>query len=400
MINLLKHQAEFIQSTYRHTALVAGFGGGKSHAGVYKTIVKKLAYPKIDVAYYLPTYPLIKDIAFVKFSEALTEIGLEFQLNKTDKEFITRYGRIIMRSMDNPDLIVGYEVGYSLIDEADILPKAKMQDVFNKIIARNRKPLPNNDLNQTDMVSTPEGFKFLYDFFVTNGNDNKRVIKASTYDNPFVSDDYINSLLDSYNAQQIQAYLNGEFVNLTSGSVYGDYDKDKNYSNREIKEGDTLHVGMDFNITNMAAVVHVIDDKIPIAVDEVVKAFDTKAMCEILKQRYPNHNIIVYPDSSGKNRTSSNNGVTDHAIIKSYGFSIQCDAKNPFIRDRVNTMNEQFRQGYLVNTNKCPIYSDALSQIAYNGDLPDKSSGLDHITDAGGYFIWFRYGKKKNIVYL
>ena len=198
-ILLLSHQDDFIHSEYRHTGLVAGFGAGKSHAGIYKTIKKKCEYDGIDVAYYLPTYPLVRDIAFPKFSEALTEFGIQFTLNRTDKEFITPYGRIIMRTMDNPDMIVGYEVGYSLIDEADVLPKDKMKDVFVKVLSRNRKPLPNSEANQLDFVSTPEGYKFLYEFFITQNSDDKKLIKGKTYDNPFLPKDYIKSLEDIFN---------------------------------------------------------------------------------------------------------------------------------------------------------------------------------------------------------
>lgn len=399
MISLLSHQAEFIQSNARHTGLVAGFGGGKSHAGVYKTITKKLKYPNIDVAYYLPTYGLIRDIAFVKFAEALDLIGLKYTLNKSSNEFLTPYGRIIMRSMDNVESIVGYEVGYSLVDEGDILPKAKMNEVFNKILARNRKVLPNNDVNSTDIVSTPEGYKFLYDFFVTRSNDNKKLIHAKTYDNPFLSKDYIASLLDSYSGQEIEAYLNGQFCNLTSGSVYNDYDRINNHTNRVVEANDILHVGMDFNITNMAAVIHVMDEQ-PLAVAEIEKAYDTRAMCVILKEHYPEHTIIVYPDSSGKNRTSSNGGNTDHDIIKSFGFKVMTPRQNPLIKDRVNTMNKAFRNGYKVNRFNCPAYSQGLEQISYKNDIPDKASGQDHITDAGGYFIWYQFGAKKATVYL
>jgi hypothetical protein len=39
-------------------------------------------------------------------------------------------------------------------------------------------------INQTDVVGTPEGFKWLYDFFIKKC-DHKAVIKAKTYDNPF-----------------------------------------------------------------------------------------------------------------------------------------------------------------------------------------------------------------------
>jgi PBSX family phage terminase large subunit len=398
MIEILKHQAEFIQSNYRHTGLVGGFRSGKSHAGVIKTIVKKMQLNKIDVAYYLPTYPLIKDIAFPKISEMLTEMKIPFTLNKTDKDFILNNGRIICRSMDNPDLIIGYEVGYSLVDEADVLSKSKMQETMIKILARNSAKADNCN-NATDFVSTPEGFKFLYDFFVKQSSENKYLIKATTKNNPFISEDYINALTEQYNEQQLLAYLDGEFVNLTAGTVFSDYDGIQHHTDREVTESDTLHIGMDFNITNMSAVVHIYEGGVAHAVDEFVRYYDTHELCQAIKQRYPNHKINVYPDASGNNRRSA--GESDFTEIKKFKFNLLSLSKNSLVKDRINTTNMVFRQGkYKVNRFKCPNYSEALTQLPYKNGEPDKSSGFDHITDAGTYYINFIFNKTRGTVYL
>lgn len=391
-IELLKHQVRFIKSEKRHTGLVAGYGAGKSHAGVYKTIKKKMLYKNVDVAYYLPTYPLIKDIAFPKFSEALTNLNIPFKLNRSDKEFIFENGsRIILRSMDNPDLIVGYEVGYSLIDEADVLPTNKMKELFVKILSRNRKPLPNGDINQLDFVSTPEGFKFLYDFFVKKPSEDKVLIKGRSYDNPFLPKDYLEAMESQYTAEQINAYLNGEFINLTSGNVYRNYDRLKNQTRRIVKSSDVLHIGMDFNITKMNAVVHIEENGIKYAVDEFVNAYDTQELCELIKRKYPNHKIIIYPDSAGKARSTS--GKSDHEIIRSYKFVIRVGNQNPPVKDRVNKMNLAFcdkdeNRTYLINDEQCPNYAEALEKQTYKNGEPDKHSGFDHITEAAGYYIY------------
>ena len=173
-VQILKHQIAFINSNVKHTGLIGGFGSGKSKAATCKTIEKlehfyrnkEKGLPNIDVAYYLPTYGLIKGVAFKNFKTTLREYGIPYHLKESDKEFITPFGKIIMRSMDNPSMIVGYEVGYSLIDEADRLPKKKMKAAFVDIVARNRTKLPNGEHNCLDMVSTPEGFNFLYEYFV------------------------------------------------------------------------------------------------------------------------------------------------------------------------------------------------------------------------------------------
>ena len=399
-VKLLKHQKEFVLSRKPHTGLVGGFGSGKSDGGVKKTTLKKLEYPNIDVAYYLPTYPLIKDIAFPKFAECLSNLQIPFTLNKTDKEFITPYGRIIMRSMDNPYMIVGYEVGYSCIDEADILPMNKMQDAVVSIAARNRSKLPNGDENLLDMVSTPEGFKFLYDFFIRKESDRKLIIKAKTSDNPFLPSGYIETLKEIYSPQQLEAYLNGEFVNLTSGTVYNDFERGKNKTDRIVQDNDRLFIGMDFNVTKMAAIVHVLDGSSPRAVDEFIDYYDTQSICNAINAKYPNHQKIVFPDASGQNRNSS--GKTDIQILKANGFNVLVPKKNPFVRDRVNTMNKEFRTGnYLVNLAACPRYVEALEQQAYdNNGVPDKSSGHDHANDAGSYYVVYVFGRNNKGIIL
>lgn len=397
-LEVLPHQEEFIFSTSKHTGLIGGYGSGKSYAGVLKTVLKKLKYPGIDVAYYLPTYGLIRDIAFPKFSEILRDIGVEFRLNKSDKEIITPYGRIILRSMDKPESIIGYEVGYSLVDETDILPQRKMTDVFAMIVGRNRSNLPKGDINCTDVVGTPEGFKWAYQFFVRDKSPNRKIIKAKTKDNPFNPPDYLSTLQGIYSPQQLEAYTNGEFVNLTSGNVYRNYDRLLNYTSRTAQPGHVLHVGMDFNITKMNAVIHIEDEGNKYAVDEVVNAYDTQELCELLLAKYTGHKIIVYPDAAG-NARKTNSKKSDHDIIRSYGFVIRAGKANPAVRDRVTTMNLAFKDKngnarYFVNDEQCPNYAEALEKQTYKNGEPDKSSGYDHITEAGGYYV-YNSGKQK-----
>ncbi len=390
-MDLLEHQAEFIESDAIHTGLVGGFRSGKSFAGCLKTVLKKTSYPGINVAYYLPTYGLIRDIAYPLISEILDKINIDFRLNKSDHEFITDYGKIILRSLDNPDTIIGYEVGYSCIDEADILSKKHMQEAFIKVIARLSKPLPDGKKNSLDFVSTPEGFKFLYSFFVKEAHPDKVLIRAKTHNNPFISESYIETLKMSYSPQQLEAYLNGEFVNLTSGTVYHRFKRDVNCTDREIKADDILHIGMDFNVTKMNAVVHVIEEGKFYAVDEIVNGFDTNDVCQLIQTKYPGHRIIVYPDASGNNRSSS--GKSDIDIIRSFGFMVRKPLKNPFVKDRVTAVNMAFCDSndfakYFININKCPTFTEAIESQAYKNGEPDKSTGYDHITEAAGYFVY------------
>lgn len=391
---LYEHQDDFVFSDKRHTALIGGYGSGKSHCGVVKTIIKKLELGSdIPVAYYLPTYGLIKDVAYPKFKSIFEEKKIPYSLNRSDHDFTTPYGKIHLRSMNNPDNIVGYETGYSLIDETDILPMKKMDDVFAKILARNRLKLPNGLENCTDVVGTPEGFKWAYKFFVKELTSERKIIHADTRSNTTLSDTYVQTLKDVYTEEQLLAYLSGQFVNLTTGTVYKYFNRKLHHSDRIVQKNDVLHIGMDFNVTNMSAVVNVIDGDKTIAVDEFTKVYDTFEMCEKISEKYSGHRIMVYPDASGSSRKSSSK-KTDHQIIRESGFELKTAASNPFVKDRINSMNRLFReQKQLVNTEKCPRLTEALENHAYddNGD-PDKTDGYDHITEAQGYFT---YGNDK-----
>jgi phage terminase large subunit len=393
-IELFKHQMEFMESTATYTAIVGGFGSGKSFAGVAKAVEMKLAMPGVAVGYYLPTYPLIRDMAFDRFSDYLTLRGIPFKLHETNKEFDTPYGRIILRSMDNPSLIVAYETGYAIIDEADVVPKNKIKVAFKNILARNRSKLPNNGTNKLDFVSTPEGFGFMYNFFVKEAKDYKKIINARTEDNTTLPLDYIDNLKNSYTANELKAYLYGEFVNINSTSVYSSYIRELHRHTEAILQGESLIVGLDFNVTNMNAVIHVKRANKLYAVGEIVAAYNTQSICEQLRIKYPSHNFIINPDASGNSRHST--GATDFGILKRAGFRIDAPRKNPLVNHRVNAVNLGFEQGlYFVDDVACPVYAESLEKQAYKDDAPDKTSGYDHITEAGGYSVYRNlFGKK------
>ncbi len=385
-IALFDHQDEFLFSDNPSTGLVAGFGSGKSYIGTIKTC-KKLTELKCNTGYYLPTYQLIKDIAFENFANVLDTFQVPYRLNETDKVFRTPYGNVFLRSMDNPSNIIGYETGYALIDEADILPTDKMEKAYKAIVARNRTSLPVGFFNATDMVSTPEGFKFLYDYYVKNGNERRKLIQANTLDNTTLPQSYIDNLYDTYPIEQLEAYMRGQFVNLTTGTVYRNFDRKKNVNNSKEAGNNILYIGMDFNITNMAATVSIKEGNIRYVVDELVNFYDTGDMAAELKRRYADNRIIIYPDSAGGARNTS--GKSDHDILRVSGFKVVAPKKNPFVRDRINSVNKEFENlTTFVNANKCPSLVDALEKQAYNKNgEPDKQGGFDHIVDAFGYEV-------------
>lgn len=392
-------QGKFLQMPHKYKAFVAGYGSGKTWVGCMAMCMNAFKFPGVTQGYFAPTYSHIRDIFYPTLGEVADTFGLHVEILKSDKEVYVYDRRrllckIIARSMDRPELIVGFKIGHALVDELDTLATNKARDAWRKILARLRWLGARNSV---DVTTTPEGYRFTYDMFVDAVRkkpalkDMYGLIQASTYDNAAnLNEDYIPSLVASYPAALIDAYLRGQFVNLTTGTVYC-YLPARHRSTETIQPGELLCVGMDFNVTKMAAVVYVIRDKVWHAVDELKNLFDTPAMVDALKARFPGHKIRVYPDASGKNRKSVNASTSDIALLEAAGFAVWAPNANPAVKDRVLAMNVALERGLVyVNDDKCPEFSKCLAQQAYddNGE-PEKKTGLDHMNDAGTYPIHF-----------
>lgn len=394
-------QHDFIYSAEPFPAFVGGFGSGKTAAGIARLIRLKRYCPEQNVAYYLPTYPLIEDIAFQRFPALFERNGIPYKLNQHKAVLETDLGRIIFRNMEQPDRIVGYEVAHSIVDELDTLPMDKARTVWNKIIARNRqkaftvsgRPVRNT----VGVVTTPEGFRFVYDRWVKNHARGYALYKAKTSDNAAnLPEGYIENLRNSYSSSLLAAYLDGEFVNLTAGSVYPEFDRNLNCTFERIREREPLHIGVDFNVNNMSAVICVIRNNDPMALDELSGVRDTPTLIVRLQERFPGHSITVYPDASGGATKSINASLSDITLLRAANFTVLANSKNPAVKDRVMAVNQMiFSQGkrrLLINPDTCPNTIEGLERQAYgkNGE-PDKTAGFDHLNDALGYFIAYKY---------
>lgn len=395
-MSLTPTQKAFATSREPFPCFCGGFGSGKTAAAIARAMALKSHFRQSDIAYYLPTYPLVEDIAFRRFPELCERKGWAFRLNKQSAyiEF-PGAGRIVFRTMEQPHRIVGYEVAHSIVDELDTLPTEKARDVWNKIIARNRQKCGIG--NTVAVATTPEGFRFVYDRWVKNPSPGYVLFRAKTMDNAAnLPPGYIDNLTSSYPSNLLAAYLDGEFVNLTAGSVYAEFDRALNASTETVKPGDVLHVGMDFNVGNMAAVVMVLREVLPHAVVELAGLLDTPAMIEALKARFPGYRIFVYPDASGQARKSNNASQSDLSLLRAAGFTVLANPANPAVKDRVLSMNQMIHSNgerrLKVNIDGCPGFVEGLEKQAYakNGE-PDKTAGLDHLLDAGGYFIAHKF---------
>jgi hypothetical protein len=162
-------------------------------------------------------------------------------------------------------------------------------------------------------------------------------------------------------------------------------------------------VGMDFNVNPMTAVLtNVIGDSVLQFGEIYLNDSNTFEMCdELMKYVNDPSQIIVFPDSTGGS-DQSNATKTDLEILEQAGFEISplITKSNPFITDRVNSMNSLIKDRgkktrYKINAENCPktINDFNKRERTDDGRLDKKQEkmGIGHITDALGYLVYANF---------
>ena len=406
----LPHQYKFIHSQAKYPALVSGLGAGKTEALVYRTLKFMTQIPNLRIGIYEPTVDLLKRIIYPRFEDIFANSGIPYKLNKSDGIMQiwmpTGMAEIIFRSMDNYTRIIGYETHHAILDEIDTIPKDKAFEVWVRVLARNRKSFTDpktgeRGMNTVGITTTPEGFNFVYNMWVKEHADNPEyeLIRGRTADNHHLPADYVSSLRATYPPQLIDAYLEGQFVNMTGQTVYSGFHRESSNTNLTINDfpvSNAIHIGMDFNVGRMSAVVGMKSSEEAIKqlyiVDEFHNLMDTPAMIEAIKARYPDRTIIIYPDASGRSRKSMDASKSDIRLLREAGFRINAPKKNPPVRERVLSMNTLFLNGegernLFVNVSKCPNFTEALEKQVYDDNSMPIKDGTEDINDAAGYLV-------------
>jgi phage terminase large subunit len=396
--NLLPHQEKFCKDIeHRKLALVCGFGAGKTYALVSKSFMLAAMNVGHISAVFEPTSPMLRDILMRTMNDLLEEWQIPYTFRASPlPEYVLSFQEgshtILLRTILTYQRLRGQNLCAVGFDEADTVPKRDAEQAMNMALAR----LRSGNIQQFYATTTPEGHSWAFETFEKNAKEDTRLIKAKTSDNPYLPEGFIDSLLENYPPQLIQAYLNGNFTNLTTGAVYSRFDRNKHLINNipfDIKM-ETLLIGIDFNVMNCNAVVAVKDRDKLIVIDEVTKQNDTDALAQEIKRRYPNNKILVYPDASGAARSTINASKTDIAILQSYNFTSMALRSNPPIKDRVQTLqalleNSKGRVRLAIHAS-CRRLIECLELQSYDeksGD-PDKQNGYDHLNDALGYLVY------------
>lgn len=422
----LKHQSASINMVRMHpdipyVFLIGGFGAGKSMTDVMLCLFLYSCYVRspepITIGILGVTIKLLKQTVLADLERAFDAAGIPYRDNSQAGTLTVGSITFVYLAMQDPDEIYAFNFHAAICDEIDEVPADRVKKIVTAIQERCRAMIPasvNGKMPAREpfifFSTTAQGLGGTF-MLTEEFRKNKvpyAIIRARTADNPYLAPGQIKLLRKLYTEDEARAFLDGEFVNLSQGRVYPEFDPAKHiYMPFPIKEGvkvtdeegrihfeggDTLYVGQDFNAGYNAAVVviqrggnlHVVTGH----------HWDWVGQGAVkLRTAYPNNRIILIPDANGKEIMS---GFTEE--FEEQNIEIFWNNINPSILERITAVNKAFRFGQLFihQPTESNDSMDKIKMCLQTRDFDDtgkprKGKGpnaLDHWGDAMEYAIW------------
>tara|TARA_Y100001963_G_scaffold71667_1_gene99658 strand:- start:228 stop:1445 length:1218 start_codon:yes stop_codon:yes gene_type:complete len=395
---LTEPQKKVISSDARFRVLITGRRFGKTYLAINE-IAKYSSQPNKKVWYVAPSYRQAKAICWSVLKEKMLAHKWVKSINHSDLTITLRNNsQITLRGSDNENSLRGVGLDFLVCDEFSDINKTVWYEVL--------RPTLSDTKGSAFFCGSPRGFgNWSYELFkMGETNNDWESFKYTTLEGEQVSVDEIEQAKQDLDLRTFQQEYEATFVNY-SGMIYYNFSREKNIVEKYKDNSLFLHIGLDFNVDPMCAVVTVIDRNIVTVIDEIqIYSSNTNEMCEEIKTRYKHKNIIVYPDPSARQRKTSAGGTTDLAILKNFGYEVKCKNTAPLVRDRINAVNSKLKNVagksslFVLNTCKNVIKSIERQIYKEGTTIPDKDSGFDHMNDALGYLIEYNYPIRRNFV--
>ena len=385
---LTKPQKEVLTCEKRFRVLISGRRFGKTFLAINE-LAKFGRFPNKKVWYISPSYRQSKNICWNMLKDRIIKHKWAKKINEADLSIVLKNSTVIqLKGADNEQSLRGVGLDFIVLDEfADIKPQAWYEVL---------RPTLSDTGGHALFCGSPKGFNFAYDLY-TRDDPEWQSFKYTTLEGGQVSQDEIEQAKNDLDERTFQQEYLATFVNY-AGIIYYNFDRNTHIIDSYEKNSKVIHIGMDFNIDPMVAVVSEKVNNDLIIYDEIqIWSSNTDEMVQEIKARYKDKHIIVYPDPASRQRKTSAGGFTDLAILKNAGFEVKTRSQHPLIRDRINAVNSKLKNANgmssLFITKSCKNLIKSLERQIYKEgtSVPDKDSGFDHFNDALGYLVEYLF---------
>lgn len=388
-IDLLSHQEEFLHSTEKFVLLQGGVGSGKTFSGAHYIIKKNIEDGGAQGLICANTYSQLHRSTLNCLFIELDRLSIPFTYKENKKILRINGGMpIICYSLENYEMMRGFEIGYCWMDES----RDTRLEAFLVVIGRLRDKRSKLEMRLT---SSPAGFDWQHEYFHGDKKTNEhRVIKARSTDNPFLPDGYIDTMRQNYDKLMQAQEIDGENINISQGRVYYAFDRNKHVSTEAVYNPNLpILIGVDFNINPLTATLsHLVDGRLHTFAEIFIMSSNTDELASYIVEQYGKGHRVI-PDSTGKRKQTSSAGLSDLLILQNHGLVVE-NVANPFRVDRYNCVNNAFEKGNVIINTSCKELIKDLEQVSYKKgtNIVDESDPMRvHISDGFGYkcnYIW------------
>ena len=393
VIKLTKPQSVIFKHPARFKVAVSARRFGKSFLAAVWLI--RNATTDGGLHYYIaPSYVMGKQI----FWRLLKDLADGYYSQKNESELFIEFpngGIIQIKGADNRDSLRGVSLSSCCLDEAAFMA----EEVWTEVV----RPATSDRLAPVLFITTPSGWNWIkdrYDYAKYSGDPDWAAFSYTTAEGGNVTLEEIEAAKRELPEKTFRQEYLASFETL-SNRVYSNFDRDLNVRDdlphtSDFKE---LYLGIDFNICPCTAVIGVkVVDQLFILDEISIDNSNTTELSQEIKRRYPNHKIRAYPDPAGRARkTSAAGGQTDFTILEQFGFMTIAPRAHDPVADRINNVqamlcNAKGERRLFIHP-RCKETIKGLDGMTYKKDtsVPDKTLGLDHITDALGYLVSYEF---------
>jgi hypothetical protein len=353
---------------------------------------REASEPNKEIFYVAPTYRQAKMIAWKKLKNKLTDLRWIKKINETELSITLKNNSVIsLKGADGgAQNLRGIGLDALIIDEAAIIDQEAWTEVLRPALADKQ--------GWALFISTPAGMNWLKDLYdlAEQFPDEWASFQFTSLDGGNIPLAEIEAAERTLDARTFNQEFRATFETF-SGRIFYAFDRKQNVRTwqppEDLKLAD-IHIGIDFNVDPMSAVVFVKLKNILWAIDEIkIFGSNTDELVEEIKTRYPNKKILAYPDPAGAQRKTSAGGRTDHTILRNAGFTVISPYGHNAVRDGINAVNAKLCSSSgeisLYIDPKCKYVIECLEKQTYKEgtSIPDKESGFDHFNDALRYCV-------------
>ena len=234
--------------------------------------------------------------------------------------------------------------------------------------------------------STSQGQKGLYRLYTQYKKSGTGfvLIRGRTKDNWYLDDTYVNSMYDMYNERERLVYLEGHFLSISQGHVFGDFDWERNYIDldmgRSVADDEVLYWAQDFNQGYHRGQVYVVRGNTIYCLKRY-EFPEIRHAPGVLRNDFPRQKILFLPDTTAKEE------IAHFAReLGRHNISLITRTKNPIVEDSAFLVNKLLYTGRLIITKAAKETAEALSlqQRDKNGQIQKGVGMLSPVHDTDG----------------